>query len=52
MCQELPNTVTDLMRILNWAQINGATYTAAAARELLVKAMAPVVTAHPFALAS
>jgi hypothetical protein len=46
------NQVTDLMRILNWAQINGATGTADAARIALVKLMAPVVTAYPFALAS
>lgn len=46
------NQVMELMRILNWAQINGATATADAARTALVKLMAPVVTAYPFALAS
>jgi hypothetical protein len=46
------NTITELMRILNWAQLNGAPETAKAAQQILVKAMAPVVTAHPFALAS
>lgn len=46
------NQVTELMRLLNWAQINHCTGTAAAAEALLVKAMAPVVTAHPFALAT
>ena len=46
------NHITELMRILNWAQLNGATGTAAAAQVALAKAMAPVVTAHPFPLAS
>lgn len=45
------NQVTELMRILNWAQINEASATAAVAQALLAKAMAPVITAHPFALA-
>lgn len=39
------------MRILNWAQINGAPGTAEVAQQLLAKAMAPVVSAAPFPLA-
>lgn len=46
------NPVTELIRILNWAQLNHCEGTAEAARALLMQAMAPVVTAHPFALAS
>lgn len=46
------NRVVDLMIWLNYCEINGHIHSAEIARKQLAEAMAPVVTAHPFALAS
>ncbi len=46
------NHVSSLMQFLNWAELNGCTHTAAFLRGELARAMAPVVTASPFPLAT
>lgn len=42
------NRVTALMIFLNFCEINGHEHAAAIARGMLVEAMAPVLTTHPF----